>query len=128
MKIFNWEVSKQKLKINPSFAAIGNFDGVHLGHIEVLNQAKKLSKKFNLPLSVLTFDPHPREFFSKNENFFLLQKLSDKTQLLKKNNIDYLIKLKFNKLLAELTPEQFVHKVLYVISIRIRLTEIFDTS
>ena len=113
MKIFNWKVSKQKLKINPSFAAIGNFDGVHLGHIEVLNQAKKLSKKFNLPLSVLTFDPHPREFFSKNENFFLLQKLSDKTQLLKKNNIDYLIKLKFNKLLAELTPEQFVHKVLF---------------
>ena len=96
-----------------SFAAIGNFDGVHLGHIEVLNQAKKLSKKFNLPLSVLTFDPHPREFFSKNENFFLLQKLSDKTQLLKKNNIDYLIKLKFNKLLSELTPEQFVHKVLF---------------
>ena len=113
MKIFNWKVSKEKLKINPSFATIGNFDGVHLGHIEVLNQAKKLSKKFNLPLSVLTFDPHPREFFSKNENFFLLQKLSDKTQLLKKNNIDYLIKLKFNKLLAELTPEQFVHKVLF---------------
>ena len=86
---------------------------MHLGHIEVLNQAKRLSKKFNLPLSVLTFDPHPREFFSKNENFFLLQKLSDKTHLLKKNNIDYLIKLKFNKLLAELTPEQFVNKVLF---------------
>ena len=82
MKIFNWEVSKQKLKINPSFAAIGNFDGVHLGHIEVLNQAKKLSKKFNLPLTVLTFDPHPRNFFSKNTDFFLLQKLSDKTQSL----------------------------------------------
>ena len=44
MKIFNWEVSKQKLKINPSFAAIGNFDGVHLGHIEVLNFAKSLDK------------------------------------------------------------------------------------
>jgi riboflavin kinase/FMN adenylyltransferase len=112
MKIFNWQVSEQKLKIDPSFAAIGNFDGVHLGHLEVFYQAKKLSKKFNLPLSVLTFNPHPRNFFSKNTDFFLLQKLSDKTQSLEDNNIDFLINLKFNELLAELTPEQFVQKVL----------------
>ena len=126
MKIFNWEVSKQKLKIDPSFAAIGNFDGVHLGHVEVLNQAKKLSKKFNLPLSVLTFNPHPRNFFSKNTDFFLLQKLSDKTQSLEDNNIDFLINLKFNELLAELTPEQFVQKVLFAFTIRVERKDLHN--
>ena len=63
MKIINWGIGQRKKNITPSVAALGNFDGIHLGHIKVLNEAKFLSKKLNLPLSVLTFDPHPREFF-----------------------------------------------------------------
>ena len=112
MKVLNWKISDKKLNIKPSAAVIGNFDGVHRGHLEVLKNAKEFSSKSNLPLSVLTFDPHPREFFSKEKTNFLLQTVLDKAEVLSKNNIDYLINLKFDDLLSELSPEQFVEKVL----------------
>ena len=112
MKVLNWKISDKKLNIKPSAAVIGNFDGVHRGHLEVLKNAKVFSSKSNLPLSVLTFDPHPREFFSKEKTNFLLQTVLDKAEVLSKNNIDYLINLKFDDLLSELSPEQFVEKVL----------------
>ena len=112
MKVLNWKISDKKLNIKPSAAVIGNFDGVHRGHLEVLKNAKEFSSKSNLPLSVLTFDPHPREFFSKEKTNFLLQTVLDKAEALSKNNIDYLVNLKFNDLLSELSPEQFVEKVL----------------
>ena len=112
MKVLNWKISDKKLNIKPSAAVIGNFDGVHRGHLEVLKNAKEFSSKSNLPLSVLTFDPHPRAFFSKGNTNFLLQTLLDKAEALSKNNIDYLINLKFDDLLSELSPEQFVEKVL----------------
>ena len=112
MKVLNWKISDKKLNIKPNAAVIGNFDGVHRGHLEVLKNAKEFSSKSNLPLSVLTFDPHPREFFSKENTNFLLQTLLDKAEALSKNNIDYLINLKFDDLLSELSPEQFVEKVL----------------
>jgi len=112
MKVLNWKISDKKLNIKPSAAVIGNFDGVHRGHLEVLKNAKEFSSKSNLPLSVLTFDPHPREFFSKEKTNFLLQTELDKAESLSKNNIDYLINLKFDDLLSELSPEQFVEKVL----------------
>ncbi len=112
MKVLNWKISDKKLNIKPSAAVIGNFDGVHRGHLEVLKNAKVFSSKSNLPLSVLTFDPHPREFFSKEKTNFLLQTVLDKAEALSKNNIDYLINLKFDDLLSELSPEQFVEKVL----------------
>ena len=112
MKVLNWKISDKKLNIKPSAAVIGNFDGVHRGHLEVLKNAKVFSSKSNLPLSVLTFDPHPREFFSKEKTNFLLQTVLDKAESLSKNNIDYLINLKFDDLLSVLSPEQFVEKVL----------------
>ena len=112
MKVLNWQISDKKLNIKPSAAVIGNFDGVHRGHLEVLKNAKEFSSKSNLPLSVLTFDPHPREFFSKENTNFLLQTVLDKAEALSKNNIDYLINLKFDVPLSELSPEQFVEKVL----------------
>ena len=112
MKVLNWKISDKKLNIKPSAAVIGNFDGVHRGHLEVLKNAKEFSSKSNLPLSVLTFDPHPREFFSKEKTNFLLQTVLDKAEALSKNNIDYLINLKFDDFLSELCPEQFVEKVL----------------
>ena len=82
MKIINWRISDKKLNINSSVAAIGNFDGVHLGHAHVLKQAKKHSRKLHLPLTILTFEPHPREFFSKNKQFFKLQNSIEKSKTL----------------------------------------------
>ena len=103
----------KNLNIEPSAAAIGNFDGVHLGHKKVLEEAKKLSMEKKLPISVLTFEPHPREFFSSEKNNFLLQTNSEKIKTLRKHGIDNLINLKFDKNLSELHPEEFIEKILF---------------
>ena len=62
----NFEV--ENLANSNSIAAIGNFDGLHKGHQKLLNFAKEEAKKGNIPFSVITFDPHPREFFSKKKS------------------------------------------------------------
>ena len=103
----------KNLNIEPSAAAIGNFDGVHLGHKKVLEEAKKLSTEKKLPISVLTFEPHPREFFSSKKNNFLLQTISQKIESLRKHGIDNLINLKFDKNLSELQPEEFIERILF---------------
>ena len=103
----------KNLNIEPSAAAIGNFDGVHLGHKKVLEEAKKLSTEKKLPISVLTFEPHPREFFSSEKNNFLLQTNSQKIETLRKHGIDNLINLKFDKNLSELQPEEFIERILF---------------
>ena len=113
MKVYNWKIKDKKLNIEPSAAAIGNFDGVHLGHKKVLEEAKKLSTEKKLPISVLTFEPHPREFFSSKKNNFLLQTNSQKIETLRKHGIDNLINLKFDKNLSELHPEEFIEKILF---------------
>ena len=113
MKVYNWKIKDKKLNIEPSAAAIGNFDGVHLGHKKVLEEAKKLSTEKKLPISVLTFEPHPREFFSSEKNNFLLQTNSQKIETLRKHGIDNLINLKFDKNLSELHPEEFIEKILF---------------
>jgi len=112
MKIINWGISDKKLNINSSAAAIGNFDGVHLGHAQVLKQAKNYSRKLHLPLTILTFEPHPREFFSRNKEFFKLQNSSEKGNSLKEHGVDCLINLKFDHLLSELSPEEFIKEIL----------------
>ncbi len=112
MEIINWGIIDKKLKLDSSAAAIGNFDGVHLGHVHVLKQAKKYSRKLRLPLTILTFEPHPREFFSKNKEFFKLQNCSEKSKSLKEHGVDCLIKLKFDHLLSELSPEEFIKEIL----------------
>tara|TARA_Y100001960_G_scaffold327317_1_gene413438 strand:- start:639 stop:1580 length:942 start_codon:yes stop_codon:yes gene_type:complete len=112
MEIINWGILDKKLNLDSSAAAIGNFDGVHLGHVHVLKQAKKYSRKLHLPLTILTFEPHPREFFSKNKEFFKLQNCSEKSKSLKEHGVDCLIKLKFDHLLSELSPEEFIKEIL----------------
>ena len=113
MKVYNWKITDKKLDIEPSAAAIGNFDGVHLGHEKVLEEAKKLSSEKKLPISVLTFEPHPREFFSNEKNNFLLQTNTQKVETLRKHGIDNLINLQFDKNLSELQPEEFIERILY---------------
>ena len=51
-------------------AAIGNFDGIHTGHQKLISEAKNQANKMNLPMSIITFTPHPRNFFSKKTTNF----------------------------------------------------------
>ena len=90
--------------------AIGNFDGMHLGHQSVIEIARKTSKK--LSLGVVTFEPHPRQYFQKNQPTFRLMKSETRERFLNSFGVDALFELPFDYSLANLSPKDFIEKVL----------------
>ncbi|KFF42112.1 MAG: FMN adenylyltransferase [Candidatus Atelocyanobacterium thalassa isolate SIO64986] len=93
----------------PTAVALGNFDGIHLGHRQVLKPILKLTKEYTP--TVVTFEPHPQEFFS-GESRQLLTPTNEKIQILSSLKIKQLIRLPFNQDLASLSPLEFVVDIL----------------
>lgn len=91
-------------------AAIGNFDGVHLGHQSVIRLARDVAQ--GAPLGVMTFEPHPREYFAPDAPPFRLMRRSARAHRLEKLGVDKLYELNFNAALAGLTPEEFAKSVI----------------
>ncbi|MFV2001894.1 MAG: bifunctional riboflavin kinase/FAD synthetase [Paracoccaceae bacterium] len=92
--------------------AIGNFDGVHLGHRAVLEQTARRAGALNAPLGIVTFEPHPREYFAPEAPPFRLMSAEARANRLEKLGIERLYQLRFDGLLASLTPTQFARRVL----------------
>jgi riboflavin kinase/FMN adenylyltransferase len=102
--------------------AIGNFDGVHLGHRALIQEAATQARTLGAPLVVLSFEPHPQEYFralrnggkdsSAGAECFRLTPLRVKARLLAELGADALLALPFNAAMARRTPEAFVHDVL----------------
>lgn len=90
--------------------AIGNFDGVHLGHQSVISLARNAAPE--APLGVLTFEPHPREYFAPGAPPFRLMRQGARAHRLEKLGVEKLYELPFNAALAGLTPAAFAHTVL----------------
>ena len=93
--------------------AIGNFDGLHLGHQKVINEARQKAKKFKLPLGVMTFEPVPVMFFNKRNKDHRINSLQQKISQLKKLKLDFLAIIKFNKKFSSITAEQFIKKIIH---------------
>ncbi|MBQ4833070.1 bifunctional riboflavin kinase/FAD synthetase [Pseudoalteromonas sp. MMG010] len=91
---------------------IGNFDGVHLGHAEVIKGLLSDAKAHNLPSTVMLFEPQPQEFFAKQNAPARLTRLRDKLRLLKALGIARVICISFNQQFANVSAEQFVNDVL----------------
>ena len=111
MKIYN-NVNLNLNHLN-GVIAIGNFDGLHLGHQKVIKEAKQKAKKFKLPLGVMTFEPVPVMFFSKKNKDHRINSLEQKKRQFKKLKLDFLIIIKFNKKFSSLRAEQFISKIIY---------------
>lgn len=92
--------------------AIGNFDGVHIGHRAVIDLARTEAQRLNAPLGVMTFEPHPRQFFAPDTVPFRLTGPAARAHRLEKIGVDILFELTFNAALAALTPDDFVQRVL----------------
>jgi riboflavin kinase / FMN adenylyltransferase len=92
--------------------AIGNFDGLHLGHQKVISEAKKKARKNNLPFGIMTFEPVPIMFFNPNIKNHRINSLKQKKLQIKKFKLDFLIVVKFNKKFSSLTAEQFIIKII----------------
>ena len=88
---------------------MGNFDGVHLGHRAVIEAAGRAA---DAPLGILTFEPHPREFFNPDAPPFRLMNAESRANRLARLGVDHLYQLPFGPVLAGLTPEAFARDVL----------------
>ena len=93
--------------------AIGNFDGLHLGHQKVILDAKKKAKKNKLPFGIMTFEPVPVMFFDNRIKSHRINTLYQKIDQFKKYKLDFLIIIKFNKKFSKLSAEQFIEKIMF---------------
>jgi len=109
MKIYNNINSVDKKFVN-SVLAIGNFDGVHLGHQELLKKAYIFSRKLKKKFGIFTFDPLPKDFFNKTDNRIL--NVNDKIDIIKKFRADFFIKQNFNRNFSKITHDNFANKIL----------------
>ena len=92
--------------------AIGNFDGVHLGHQAVIAEARHQADKYDLPCAVLTFEPHPRQFFKPDQAPFRLTDATSKARLLRSLGVDEIFQIPFTLDWAQLSAQDFVQKIL----------------
>lgn len=96
----------------PHALAIGNFDGLHLGHQALLAKTVAVAKQQKLKPAVMTFDPHPREFFTPKQAPARLSSLREKLEHFKEAGIEDAYVLRFNKKFAAITAQVFMHQVL----------------
>jgi riboflavin kinase/FMN adenylyltransferase len=93
-------------------ATIGNFDGVHLGHQAVLGQLAERAAELNLPAVVITFEPHPREFFARGEVPPRLTRFREKMQALRRFSVARVVCLRFDQALADMPAAEFIRSLL----------------
>ena len=94
-------------------AAIGSFDGVHLGHQSVIDLAIREAIKAKVLVSAIIFDPHPQHFFRPDSAPFRLMDIEQQIEVLTALGVDHVIALDFNHAMAGLLPEQFVSLILH---------------
>ncbi|MFT7087210.1 MAG: riboflavin kinase/FMN adenylyltransferase [Rickettsiales bacterium] len=108
------DFKNMKPEVQNSVLTIGNFDGVHLGHQEILNNAKRIARSENLKSALLTFEPHPLKVIKPNQfNDRRLYSLSQKLNFLQQNSLVDLVFIEsFNQKISNLSAEDFVREVL----------------
>ena len=111
MQIHNIKLNSQVNILNINLA-IGNFDGLHLGHQKIIDDLIKYSRIYKYPSAILSFKPHPRQFFSDLFRNFQITSEETKIYLLKKQGIDHYFSLEFNENVASLKPKDFITKIL----------------
>ena len=92
--------------------AIGNFDGVHLGHRAVIGEAGRIARDQGIPWAVLSFEPHPRALFTPDAEPFRLTPFRTKARHIEELGVDNLIVLHFDKAFTNLSADDFIGRVL----------------
>ncbi|MDO7346806.1 bifunctional riboflavin kinase/FAD synthetase [Bacillus stercoris] len=102
-----------------SVMALGYFDGVHLGHQKVIGTAKQIAEEKGLTLAVMTFHPHPSHVLGRDkEPKDLITPLEDKIDQIEQLGTEILYVVKFNEVLASLSPKQFIDQ--YIIGLNVQ--------
>jgi len=96
----------------PTALTIGNFDGVHLGHQAMLAELKRAAGRLGMPSCVLTFEPHPREFFAPDKAPTRLTSLREKLELLAGCGVERAHLCRFDYRFAQITAEDFIERII----------------
>jgi riboflavin kinase / FMN adenylyltransferase len=94
-----------------SVITIGNFDGVHAGHRQLLRRVVELAREHNLKPAVLTFDPHPTRVVAPNRAPHLLTTVEERVALIREQGVEEVVILPFTADVARLSPEEFVEQI-----------------
>ena len=95
-----------------SIILVGNFDGVHIGHKKLFLLAKKYKKKYSSKIGVLTFEPMPKMFFNRKLKNFRISSLTQKLNLLKNLEVDFIITKKFDRKFSKTKSKIFIKNIL----------------
>lgn len=96
----------------PSCVALGNFDGLHLGHCQVVTEAIKQAQRLNIRSGVMTFSPHPQEVLQKMKEHAYLTPLAEKLRIFESMGVDDVYVVHFTIDLSKWTAGQFIHTFL----------------
>ena len=92
--------------------ALGNFDGVHLGHKQIIKETKNIAIEKSSYPGAIVFEPHPRKFFSKNTDNFYLSNIKTKKHILEEIGLESCVILDFDQKMASRSPEEFVREII----------------
>ena len=103
----------ENIEINRPVLTIGSFDGVHLGHLSVIEHLKEKARQMGGESVIISFEPHPREvLYPMEKKPGILTTLPEKISILERCGIDHLIILEFTRELSELSYAEFVELIL----------------
>src|SRR5207247_5218504 len=95
-----------------SVVSIGNFDGLHLGHQQILKNVAQRAAALGLPSVAMTFTPHPIRFLAPDRAPKLISTLDQKIRLIENSGIDFLFLARFDRAFSQLPPEDFIRQYL----------------
>src|SRR5215467_6216006 len=97
---------------HPSVVSIGNFDGLHLGHQEILRTVVRRAREISLKPVAMTFSPHPIRFLAPDKAPRLISTLDEKIRMIERAGIEVLFLARFDEPFSRLSPEDFVRRYL----------------
>lgn len=111
MKLIRGSTEISKIE-NPTIATVGNFDGLHLGHQEIIRYVSKRAKSEGLKSALVSFEPTPKEYFSGEKAPARIYSLRDRFTITRSLGIHHFVCLRFNAYLANMQADDFVDKIL----------------
>ena len=98
--------------LSPSAVALGNFDGVHLGHQELIKSMVETARQKNLNAVVFTFSNHPRNLLPKAKKVKNILYKDEKAQIIESLGVDYMVSVEFTKQIMNMEPQDFIDELL----------------
>ena len=111
MKVIYLKAQESIFQLEPSVIAIGYFDGLHLGHMQLLHEVEQIAAATGLKKGFMTFDQHPQVVFGKKD-FQYLMSLQQKISLIENMGFDYFFIIEFNQSVAQKQPLEFINSYL----------------